>query len=53
MTLLRVRYKRKLTLSDSFSISELHIPTQSFSALFHFRASCAKLHRPFSPPSDL
>ena len=53
MTILRVKYKRKLTLFDSFSVSELHFPTQSFRALFHFRASCAKLHRPFSPLSDL
>lgn len=53
MTLPRVRYRRKLIVFDSFSAPELHVPTNSFSTLFHFRASCAKLHRSFSPPSDL
>ena len=53
MTRPRVRYKRKLTMFDSFSVPELHVPTNSFGTFFHFRASCAKLHRSFSPPSDL
>ena len=53
MTLRRVRYKQKLILFDSFPVPELHVPANSFGALFHFRASRTKLHRSFRPPSDL